>query len=205
MTPGHIPPLSSLSLGEIAINIPDEKLFTITSADSLVTFESNKHKAYTYNFSTSSIVAQIGINNTIAPGSQNAVILGGSNNTVSHNNVYILGSNISTVSANYTYVNNLSATNDIRAKTVIADSITDTQGGSLSKKKTFTVVGDGLSRQFTLNHNFNTYGLLIQVYEYDTKETVICYSKNVDLNNTLIDTGSTLNVGVTGYLVVIFG
>jgi hypothetical protein len=187
ITPGHIPPLSSLSIGEVAINIPDQKLYTKSLSSNHIVFESNIHNAFTFQQSTSSAAFRYGVNNT-----------------VSHNNTFVLGSNITTVSADYTYVNNISATQDVRANVVIANSISDTQGGSLVRKKMFPIIGDGLSQQFTLNHNFNTYGILIQVYDYDTKETVICYSKNVDLNNTLINTGTTLNAGVTGYLVVLF-
>lgn len=108
-----------------------------------------------------------------------------------------------------TLTGNLSGTtavfNSVSATGLIqADSVTDTHGGTLIKKKSFTVVGDGTSQEFVLNHNFNTYDVLIQVYEHSTKETVICYSKNTDLNNTLIDVGTTLQAGVTGFLVVLF-
>ena len=104
-----------------------------------------------------------------------------------------------------TFASSISATQEVRANVIVANSITDTHGGTLVKKKTFPIIGDGLAQQFTLNHGFDTYGILIQVYEYDTKEAVICYSKNIDLNNTVINTGTTLNAGVTGYLVVLFG
>lgn len=203
-TPGHIPPLSSLSIGEVAVNIPDEKLYTLSLSDSIITFESNIHNPYTFHQATSSTSIRYGTNNSILSSSTYSGIIGGNNNTISHENTFVLGSNITTASADYTYVNNLSATQEVRANNVIANSISDTQGGSLVKKKMFPIIGDGLSQQFTLNHNFNTYGILIQVYDYNTKETVICYSRNVDLNNTLIDTGTTLSVGVTGYLVVLF-
>lgn len=117
-------------------------------------------------------------------------------------NLTVVG-NISASGAVYSTTatfNSVSATGSIRA-----DSITDTHGGTLVKKKTFPIIGNGIAQEFTLNHNFDTYGILIQVYDYDTKETVICYSKNVDTNTTLINTGTTLNTGVTGYLVVLFG
>lgn len=133
----------------------------------------------------------------------------------------VIGIGTNTPNENLTVVGNISATgtvygtdgsfistlsaSDVHATGLIqADSITDTHGGTLVKKKTFTIIGDGINQQFTLNHNFNTYEILINVYEYDTKESVMCYSKNINLNNTLIDVASTLNAGVTGYLVVLF-
>lgn len=120
-----------------------------------------------------------------------------------------------TPNENLTVVGNISASGAVYSTAAVfdsvsatgsiqADRITDTHGGTLVKKKSFTVIGNGVDQQFTLNHNFNTYEILIQVYEYDTKDTVMCYSKNTNLNNTLIDIGSTLNAGVTGFLVVLF-
>lgn len=204
VTPGHIPPLSSLSAGEVAINIPDEKLYTRSINDGLITFESTSYNPYTFSQSNSSINFRHGSNNILLSASNYSVVLGGNNNTIAHPNTFVIGSNITSVSANFTYVNNISATQDVRAANVIAESVVDTQGGTLVKKKTFPVIGDGLSQQFTLNHNFNTYAILIQVYDYDTKETVICYTKNIDLNNTVIDTGTTFGLGVTGLFVVLF-
>ena len=170
----------------------------------LIEFQSTVSNAYTVLPLISSVVTQIGTNNTFLSGSANSVILGGSNNTIAHSNTFVLGSNVTTVSANFTYVNNISATQEIRANVIVADSITDTHGGTLVKKKTFTIVGNGVSQQFTLNHNFNTYETLVQVYEYDTKEAVMCYVKSPNTNNTLIDVGASVTAGVSAYLVVIF-
>lgn len=100
--------------------------------------------------------------------------------------------------------NSVSAVNIYGTGTIQADSVTDTHGGTLVKKKSFTIVGNGVSQQFTLNHNFNTYETLVQVYEYDTKEAVMCYIKSTNVNNTLIDVGTSITAGVSAYLVVIF-
>lgn len=128
----------------------------------------------------------------------------------------VIGIGTHTPNENLTVVGNISASGNVYGTAAVfdsvsaigsirADSITDTHGGTLVKKKTFPIIGNGIAQEFTLNHNFDTYGILIQVYDYDTKETVICYSKNTDTNNTLINTGTTLNAGVTGYLVVLLG
>lgn len=58
-----------------------------------------------------------------------------------------------------------------------------TAGGA--NKQTF-LLGDGVESTFTINHQFNSFDNIVQVYDEATKESVIANIQNIDPNNTLV-------------------
>ena len=87
--------------------------------------------------------------------------------------------------------------------TILAASITDTQGRELVSKLTFDIEGNDLTKIYTLNHNLNTKNILINVYDINNDELVFVSSKNIDLNNTTIQFPNNLLIG-ENYRVVMF-
>jgi hypothetical protein len=91
----------------------------------------------------------------------------------------------------------------IVTQTIVAASITDTQGRQLVSKLTFDIIGNNSTRTFTLNHNLNTKNILINVYDINNDELVFVSSKNTDLNNTTIQFPNNLLNG-ENYRVIMF-
>jgi len=79
----NVPNLSSLSLGELAINTYDGKIFARTETENLTsvkTFLNSEHLPYVYNDSLSGVIPKNGENNTSGLSSN---ILGGYGNDIS--------------------------------------------------------------------------------------------------------------------------
>ena len=87
--------------------------------------------------------------------------------------------------------------------TIVAATITDTQGRELVSKLTFDIIGNNTTRTYTLNHNLNTKNILINVYDINTDELVFVSCKNVDVNNTTIQFPNNLTNG-ENFKVIIF-
>ena len=79
-TPGAVPPLTSLSAGELAISVADGKLFVKTSGNTIETFSNDSYSAFILDTSLSGVEPQYG-NNSISQSFAN--VLGGYNNDVS--------------------------------------------------------------------------------------------------------------------------
>jgi hypothetical protein len=88
-------------------------------------------------------------------------------------------------------------------QTILASTITDNQGRQLVSKLTFDIIGNGVTRTYTLNHNLNTKTILINIYDATTDELVFVSSKNIDLNNTTIQFPNNL-LTHENYRVIIF-
>ena len=85
-----------------------------------------------------------------------------------------------------------------------ATNIIDTKNRELVSKLSFDIVGDGTKNSYILNHNLNTYKILINVYDANTKEIVLPYIVNTDENNTKIEFSNNLQLN-ENYNVIIFG
>lgn len=85
-----------------------------------------------------------------------------------------------------------------------ATNIIDTQNRELVSKLSFDIIGDGTKNSYILNHNLNTYKILINVYDSNTKEIVLPYIVNSDENNTKIQFSNNLELN-ENYNVIIFG
>ena len=88
-------------------------------------------------------------------------------------------------------------------QTILATTITDNQGRQLVSKLTFDIIGNDVTRTYTLNHNLNTKNILINIYDATTDELVFVSSKNIDLNNTTIQFPNNL-LTHENYRVIIF-
>jgi hypothetical protein len=86
---------------------------------------------------------------------------------------------------------------------IISENITDTAGRELVHKKKFDIIGNGSNNTFTLNHNFNTKDILINVYDSVNYQLIFVSSINVDLNNTMINFPNDLKVN-ENYRVILF-
>jgi hypothetical protein len=62
-----------------------------------------------------------------------------------------------------------------------------TGSGAGSVNKQIFFIGDGVSSSFIINHQFNSFDNIVQVYEEATKEVVYATIQNTDLNNTLVE------------------
>lgn len=98
-----------------------------------------------------------GQNNTIGAGSFYNGILGGRNNSLSHNDSFILGSNITSVSSNFTYVENL----DVKKQTIFNGSIAERYAAVTPSSNTVTVdLLSGTTFNLTLTENVSTFNIL---------------------------------------------
>ena len=88
-------------------------------------------------------------------------------------------------------------------QTILANNITDNQGRQLVSKLIFDIIGNDVTRTYTLNHNLNTKNILINIYDATTDELVFVSSKNIDLNNTTIQFPNNL-LTHENYRVIIF-
>lgn len=87
---------------------------------------------------------------------------------------------------------------------LIANNITDTQNRELVSKLSFNIIGDGTQNSYTLNHNLNTYKILINVYDANTNEMVLPYIVNINENQTKIEFSDNLQ-NLDTFNVIIFG
>lgn len=85
-----------------------------------------------------------------------------------------------------------------------ANEIKDIHNRELVSKLSFNIIGDGTKNSYTLNHNLNTYKIIINVYDANTKELVLPYIINTDENNTKIEFSNNLQIS-ENYNVIIFG
>jgi len=89
-----------------------------------------------------------------------------------------------TLSARYGVFNTLSA-NSISSTNFLGDGsgltnlVIDTSGF-------LQVIGDGISTDYIINHNFNTPNTIIQIYDNVTETVIYPTIQNIDQNNTLI-------------------
>lgn len=105
---GVYPKLSSIELGEPAVNTADGQIFLKKKNglnEYIVTFFNNQQIPYLLNLDLSSVNTQFGNNVVI---SEIAGVLGGQNNLVRHRNSYAIGSSLSSHDSNFLYVNNVS-------------------------------------------------------------------------------------------------
>lgn len=70
------------------------------------------------------------------------------------------------------------------------------------KRKVFNV-GDGLNRYFKVDHYFNNYNIIINVYDNTTNEQVFPYIQNISPNETTVGFSDT--VSLNAFRVVIIG
>lgn len=88
-------------------------------------------------------------------------------------------------------------------QTILANNVTDNKGRQLVSKLTFDIIGNDVTKTYTLNHNLNTKNIIINVYDANTDDLVFISSKNVDLNNTTIQFPNNL-LTHENYRVIIF-
>lgn len=73
-----------------------------------------------------------------------------------------------------------------RQALVWSDTLHQWAPANASVSKQIFLVGDGTSSSFTLNHQFNSFDNIVQVYDEATKEVVFANIQNIDSNNTTV-------------------
>jgi len=113
------------------------------------------------------------------------------------------GSNATQYANGGTINGNLIINGTLSASHISSPDVIGSSGGSSTNKKVFNIVGDGINQQFILNHDFNTYDVMVTVYEKFTKAVVLCYVEHTTLNTVTIDVGSIIPNGQDLYTAVI--
>lgn len=67
-----------------------------------------------------------------------------------------------------------------------SDSLQQWHPADATANKKVFLVGDNIASNFIINHQFDSFDIIVQVYEEATKEAVIVKLQNIDPNNTQI-------------------
>ena len=152
---GQVPTLTALSPGEIAINLPDGKLFIKDSNGSVKTFSNEDYAPYTTIESTSSVNIKTGLNNVTG---SIATILQGIDNTVTGWGSTILNGSDNTINADYSSINN--GSNNLIDSNGDYGAILGGQNNNLNHQESF-ILGSNITSHlsgFTYVNNLSAVG-----------------------------------------------